>query len=176
MAQVFKIDGVLYRMVERSTLAQDFYVMRHLRAAGLANCTPHDGESAQDFALRLIAQVVERGAPIELLAGMLLPEGVPDEKWTPETAASTAAQLSIITNPADKAEIQKVLVAIITDFFREGLRSSQHSRIVLRRGKTQPRPDKANAAPHRTNISSTSASGAKWYARLPIIRSIVTAR
>lgn len=176
MAQVFKIDGALYRMVERSTLAQDFYVMRHLRAAGLANCTPNEGESAQDFALRLISMVVERGAPIELLAGLLLPEGVPDEKWTPETAASTAALLSIVTDPADKAEIQKVLVAIITDFFREGLRSSQHSRIVLRGTRTQPRSGRANAAQLATTTSRTSASGARWYARLPIIRSIASAR
>lgn len=176
MAQVYKIDGALYRMVERSTLAQDFYVMRHLRAAGLANCTPNEGESAQDFALRLMSTVVERGAPIELLAGLLLPEGVPDEKWSPETAASTAALLSIVTDPADKAEIQKVLVAIITDFFREGLRSSQHSRIVLRGTRTQPGSGTASALRRASASSPISASGGKWYARLPIIRSIASAR
>lgn len=122
MSRTCRIGETLYRMVERSTLANDFHVMKHLRAAGLADCSPGQGEAAEDYALRLLYTVVENGAPFELLGGLLLPEGIPDEQWTAELAAATAGALRRITDPADKAEVQKLLIGLLTDFFREGLR------------------------------------------------------
>ncbi len=119
---MFKIDGHLYRLIERTTIANDFYIMKQLRSAGIADCIPQEGESANDYGMRLLYSVVENGAPLTLLGGLLLPEGIPDEKWSAEQAETTAALLGRATEPNDKAEIQRILIAVLTDFFREGLR------------------------------------------------------
>lgn len=117
-----KIDGQLWRAIERTTLANDFYVMKQVRACGIANCTPNKDESAEDYAVRLLYAVVEGGVPFELLGGVLLPLGVPDEKWSVEQAETTAAIFRNLTAPEDKAEVQRILISLLTDFFREGLR------------------------------------------------------
>ena len=161
-------------MVERSTLANDFYIMKQLRATGIADCTPREGESANDYALRLLYSVVENGAPFELLGGLLLPEGIPDEKWSPDQAEITAAMLGRLTDEESKAEVQRVLIALLTDFFREGLRYLKPSPDVST--QAQPEPDEDADRRPALNSSRISASGAKWYERLPIIRSIVTRR
>jgi hypothetical protein len=172
MTKVIKIDGVLYRMVERSTLANDFYIMKQLRTTGIADCTPRTGESANEYALRLLYSVVENGAPFELLGGLLLPEGIPDEKWSQDQAEITAAMLGRLTDEKSKAEVQRVLIAILTDFFREGLRYLKPSPGVST--EAQPEQEPAVEPPPALNSSRTSVNGARWYERLPIIRWIVT--
>lgn len=122
MPTTYRIAGRLFRAVERSTLAHDFYVMKQIRRAGLDQCAPRPSESAQDYALRLLYAVVESGVPFELLGGLLVPEGVPDEQWSEEHAEATAAVLRQVTDAADKAEVQKLMIGLLTDFFREGLR------------------------------------------------------
>jgi hypothetical protein len=124
MQNVIVIDGQRYRPITLTTLAHDFYLMKQVRATGILDCTPMQGESAEEFALRLLYAVVEHGAPFELLGALLLPEGIPDEKWSIDQAESTAAVLRQISDPEDKAAVQRILIAVITDFFREGLRSS----------------------------------------------------
>jgi hypothetical protein len=146
MSQVFKIDGQIYRAVKRTTLANDFYVMKQLRATGISDCTPGQNESAENFALRLLYAVVESGAPFELLGGLLLPEGVADEKWTPDQAETTARVLSTVTDPEDKAEVQRILIAMLTDFFREGLRYLKPSPAVLS-APVQPSESETSVAP-----------------------------
>ncbi len=173
MPKVFKIDGQLYRMVERTTLANDFYVMKQIRASGLADCAPGEGESAEDFAVRLLYGVVASGAPFELLGGLLLPEGVSDDRWTPEQAETTAAMLGKVSNPEDKAVVQKILVSTITDFFREGLRYLKPSRSASK-AQAQPGEKETGAAPSGPDCSLTLESGATWCANWPITRWIAT--
>lgn len=171
MSKTFKIDGALYHTIERSTLANDFYVMQQLRRAGIADCTPRGGETANDYALRLLYSIIDAGAPFELLGGLLLPEGIPDEKWTVEQAETTAAVLRQVTDPADKAEIQKILIAVMTDFFCAGLRY------------LKPSPDASAQAPEKeastssvADFSQTSASGGTSSANSPITRSTDTSQ
>jgi hypothetical protein len=130
MTKTFKIDGQVYRMIECTTLANDFYVMKQIRATGIADCTPKQGESAEDYAVRLLYVIVENGAPFELLGALLLPEGI--EKWSIPQAETTAAVLQTVTNPEDKAEVQRILIAVLTDFFREGLRYLKPSVTALK--------------------------------------------
>jgi len=90
-------DGLVYRETERSTIANDFYVMKQMRAAGLDAMKP-SGETADGFADRILSAVIENGVPFALLGGLLLPEGVADEQWTSNHAEATAARLAGATS------------------------------------------------------------------------------
>lgn len=175
MAKVVNIDGAPYRMIERTTIANDFYVMKHLRAAGVADCTPKQGETAEEFAVRLLYAVIESGVPFELLAGLLLPDEIPDSKWTQEQAAQTAALIRMATAPEDKASIQRVIIEMLTGFFQEGLRYLKPLPSALR-APAQPAPEEAAAKQTGRSASKTSASLAKWSAPWRAMKSIGTRR
>ena len=121
MPRTYKIDGMTYREIERTTIANDFYNMKQFRAAGLGDCLR--SETPEDFARGIVNAVIENGVPLTLLGGTLLPEGVPDEKWTPEQAEATAARLAVVSEPEDKKLIQQIIVAVVTSFFAAGLLS-----------------------------------------------------
>lgn len=133
----YKIDGQLFRTIERTTIENDFFVMKHLRAAGIGNCTPNAGESAEEFATRLLYGIVESGAPFELLGGLLLPSGMSDEEWCPAQAKTTAAILRQVNDPESKAQVQAVLVSVVAGFFQAGLRFLTPS---LAASQTKPQP------------------------------------
>ena len=151
MAKVFKIDGQMWRAVEQTTLENDFFVMKQLRVSGIANCTPNPGESAQNYAVRLLYAIVENGVPFELLGGLLLPQGIPDEQWSTEHAETTAAVFRKLTAPEDKAEVQAILISLITDFFIAGLRYLAPSSIASAMETAQPNESETSAAPIAPN-------------------------
>ena len=126
MPGTYTIDGRVYREIDRSTIANDFYVMRQMRAAGL-DAMKQTGETVDGFADRILSAVIENGVPFALLGGLLLPEGVADEQWTSNHAEATAARLAGATSREDKALIQKLIIQAITGFFAAGLLSSKPS-------------------------------------------------
>ena len=162
MSKLFQIDGRNYRVIERTTIANDFYVMKHMRESGLSDCTPKSGESPENFGMRLLYSVVESGISFELLGGLLLPEEIPDEMWSPAQSKSTGVILSKATAPEDKAQIQKVIIELVSHFFVAGLRYSKPSPAA---SAALAQPGEMGEQRHAPHSSKISTSGAKWFAR-----------
>ena len=153
--QTYTIDGMIYRIIENTTMANDFYVMKQLRESGLADLLQTD-MTPENLATGIIAVAVDSGIPLALLGGIMLPEGIPDEQWTPEHAAATAARLAIITAPEDKAQIQNIIVGAVAAFFAAGLLSLKpflHASEAEKESSGETRPNNV------VNFSTTMATG-----------------
>ena len=121
-AEVIILGGLPYRAIKNTTLQNDYYVMQQLQRSGIANITPDQGETAEAYAMRLMAAIVENGIPLKLLGGLIIPEEISDSGWTPEQAETTASLLAQLTDKADKNRVQALIIEVVKDFFREGLR------------------------------------------------------
>lgn len=136
--EIYVLGGQKYRAILVSTMEHDFYLMRQLRIAGLSDPTPRADETVEAYGVRLLYALVDHGAPFELLGALVIPEDVPDETWAPEMAQRTARILAGLTGEKDKAEVQRLLVTLLMDFFREGLRYLTAFRTASTQAQTQP--------------------------------------
>jgi len=122
------IGGRTFVPVRNSTIEHDFWLMAHIRGAGLDRIAIGEGEAPDDFAVRLLGEVIDSGRIFPILGGLFLPEGTSSLDWTPEVAEETAAFLKRISEPQDKLEVQKQVISLLIDFFQSGLASLRISR------------------------------------------------
>jgi hypothetical protein len=150
--EIYTFEGLRYRAIKCTTLQNDYYVMRQLKLSGLHNITPNKSESAEDFAMRLMGAVIENGIPLQLLGGLIIPEEKKDKDWCPEMAEATAQWLGNLTDVKDKEKVQAIIIAVITDFFQQGLRFLNVSQNALTKEATMEgsgaQPEKQNSAPN----------------------------
>jgi hypothetical protein len=143
-----EIGGQKWRAVKRSTIEHDFWLMKHIREAGLNAVHLRPGEKPEDFAVRLLHEVIGSGKAFTLLGGMLLPDGVPDEHWTPERAEQTAAFMRGLAADEDKAAVKSAIISLLTGFFEAGLASSDTSDTAsVSQPASEPQPPQSIAAP-----------------------------
>ncbi len=135
-----EIGGQKWRAVKRSTIEHDFWLMKHIREAGLDAVRIAPGEKPEEFAVRLLHEVIGSGKAFVLLGGMLLPDGVPDEHWTPERAEQTAAFVRGLATDEDKAAVKSAIISLLTGFLEAGLRSYADSATASTAG-SQPQPE-----------------------------------
>lgn len=126
-----EIGGQKWRAVKRSTIEHDFWLMKHIREAGLDALRIQPGEKPEEFAVRLLHEVIGSGKAFTLLGGMLLPDGVPDEHWTPERAEQTAAFMRGLSSDEDKAALKGAIISLLTGFLEAGLRYAADSGTAL---------------------------------------------
>ena len=162
MSKLFKINGRNYRVIECTTLENDLCIMKHMRESGLSDCTPNQGEDAQAFGMRLLYSIIESGITFELLGGLLMPEEMPDETWSPAQSKATAAALRKVTAPEDKEQIQKIIIELVSHFFVAGLRCSKPSPAAS--AATAQSREVGERKQDQSSLR-TSASGATWFAR-----------
>ena len=158
MPKTYTIDGMVYRSIEKTTMANDFYIMKLLRASGLSDLLRDENRTAEDFANNIITVAVDSGIPLALLGGTLLPEGIPDEKWTAELAAATTARLSAVSDAEDKATIQAAVVEVIAAFFAAGLLS-----LKLSPHASETEGEEAQTPAGVMNSSATTEIGEQSY-------------
>ena len=135
-----EIGGQKWRAVKRSTIEHDFWMMKHIHEAGLDAVRLRPGEKPDEFAVRLLHEIISSGKAFILLGGMLLPETIPDEHWTPERAEQTAAFLRGLSADEDKAAIKSSVIWLLTGFLETGLRSYVDSATASTAGN-QPQPE-----------------------------------
>lgn len=128
MAERHILGGRAFVPIGESTVEHDFTFMGLIRAAGLDRVAIREGESAQDFALRLLQEAIASGKVLEMLGCLLIPEGTAPEHWTPRLGAETAAFFGGLTAAADKLTIQALVLSLLIDFFEQGLSSLETSR------------------------------------------------
>jgi hypothetical protein len=135
-----EIGGQKWRAVKRSTIEHDFWMMKHIREAGLDAGRLRPGEKPEEFAIRLLHQVIASGKAFTLLGGVLLPAGMADEHWTPERAEQTAAFLRGLAADEDKAAVKSAIISLLTGFLEAGLRSYADF-VTASTAGSQPNPE-----------------------------------
>jgi hypothetical protein len=129
-----KIGGRMFVPVKNSTIEHDFWLMAHIRGAGLDRIAIEEGEPPEEFAVRLLGEVISSGRIFPILGGLFLPEKISSLDWTPEVAEETAAFLKKVSDPDDKALIQQQVVSLLISFFQSGLVSLRISQRSLGTG------------------------------------------
>lgn len=143
------LGGRLFRVIEDSTAAHDLWFMGHVARAGLTQATMQAEESSEDFARRLLDEILATGKALTLIGGMLIPEDVADTDWTEEIAGETSQFLGGLTAERDKAQILSLVCTLLIDFFAAGVTS------VVRTAGTSPAE-----RPHPESAPTLGASSA----------------
>lgn len=147
----FTLGGRTYVPVVRSTLEHDLHVMGTLRAAGIDELPLAPGETAEEYAVRMVGMLLAGGRGLDLIAAMIRPEEGRDEDWTLAGAAAVRAHLAGLTDEADKQQAQGLLVSVLVPFLESGL-------VSLKRSVTSSRSVRAGLAPER---AATTAGGSR---------------
>jgi hypothetical protein len=116
-----ELGGRVYVPVKNSTIEHDFWLMGQIRAAGLDEVHVRPDERPEDFALRLLRDVINSGRIFLLLGGLLIPASATSEDWTPELAVETAGALKKLTAPEDKEKLKEQVISLLIGFFETGL-------------------------------------------------------
>jgi hypothetical protein len=128
------LGGRTFRRAESTTVDQDAYVTKRLRDSGLAKMLS-DFDPRTDDLLdlneRIIFEAYERGVMYEVLAGILVEDGVP---WSRARAAANATMFADITDRAEKAAIVASAADFLFDFFTVAAAFSRRSGNLTRRG------------------------------------------
>ena len=113
--------GKPFVTITEGTAERDDYVSRLEGQAELRDAKQLPGEKPEDFAQRLLFQLIDADVRFELLGGLLIPKGMADEACTPELAAETAGFLRGASLVEDKAAINTQTLALLADFIARGI-------------------------------------------------------
>ncbi len=138
MKHTLEIGGRKWREISRSTMENDVWLWKHIRDGGIDQVRLQPGEKPEDYAVRLLHEVIASGKVFLLLGGLLLPDGVPDEHWAPERGEETAAFMRKLQDQTDKDAIRHLLINLLTAFFEGGLRSYVNSLTASKAEEGEP--------------------------------------
>lgn len=115
-----------YRVVSVRTLAQDVWMTRVVRRAGLDQVTvPKDAatdpQAFDAFITSLVQRVFEADVVGDLLAGVLVPAAAP--AWSAAMAAETKTYLLSLTDEDEKRMLLSMLAEILAGFLSGGRNS-----------------------------------------------------
>ena len=137
MTEKHVLGGRTFLSVTESTIEHDLYFHALAGRAGL-RFEKGDEESPEDFAARILDELVQSGQTLELLGCLLVPEEVGVEGWTPDEARRTAAFIGQLRGEADKARVRSLVLSLLIGFFGCGLASVWTS---PRSSRNQPAAD-----------------------------------
>jgi len=115
------LGGRTFEVIGESTVEHDFTFMGIARKVGLDRPALLDNESVEEFAVRLLGDLLASGLALDLLGCLLIPEGIRSEDWTPEIGQETANFLGRLSSPAEKDKVRSLTLAALVDFFESGL-------------------------------------------------------
>lgn len=143
-----KLGGRLFNVVnyDQVTTMNEHYVMKWMRQTGLDRVLPAaEGEDDAAYLMRLQGALIDTLDLPKLLGGYLLPAGKTETDWTPAMAGETAEYISKLQSKDDRAEVQRLGLLIVFDFFRVGIASLKHSQSVLEGTIPKPSPTTPSA-------------------------------
>ena len=114
--EVIELGGRRWRILQAGTLEHMIWMDQQVTEAGLTallKAAPSEGEWTD----RIWQAISHSGQTFPLLSGMLIPENLSDDAWTPAEAEKTSAFLKKLTAPEDKARIRALLVSVVLGFF-----------------------------------------------------------
>ena len=125
--QIITIAGKAFKAVTDSTLEHDMWTLQQLQRSGIDTIVMEEGESADNFAQRMLIQLLTNGTIFDLLGGLLMPASLKGADWTPEIAAESA-KLFARTTGDEKILVRKQIAGAMESFLAAGLLSSIRSR------------------------------------------------
>lgn len=131
LPDAIKLHGRTFRRATSTSVDQDAYVTKRLRDSGLSGILDEFDPAKDDIAAlneRIIWEAFERGVMYEVLAGILVEDGVP---WSRATAAKNAKMMAEITDQAEKAPILSSAADFLFDFFAVAAAWSARSMSLL---------------------------------------------
>ena len=145
---MIEIGGRRFAHVTDWTVEQDWWLMQRIRKAGLDQIAVDDTNSeaiAESISQAAADKLADSGLALEILGGLLLPEGMDPSQWTPQLAAETTAHLGRQTGAEARQAVRAVASWAIVSFFANGLTSFTTSRPSSTAGSGQPVADKPHA-------------------------------
>ena len=140
MAEIIELGTRKFRAITNSTVEHDFTVMQVLAKAGLDTVAQQEGESFDDFAVRLLSTVISSGYAFDLIGAFIVPEETAELDWTPQLSIDTARFVRKLTDPEDKLKIRQLVVILLAGFSQAGLLSFAASRSASTEETAAPRP------------------------------------
>lgn len=128
---MIEIGGKRFTHVTDWTVEQDWWLMQRIRKAGLDQIAVGDGDPdsiAESISHAAADKLAASGLALEILGGLLLPEGMDPSQWTPALAADTTAHLGRQTGADARQAVRAVASWAIVSFFANGLTSFLTSR------------------------------------------------
>lgn len=126
-APTHTLGGKAFREARKSTLEHDSWAMDKLRACGLFEIEPAEGEDIGDFGVRL-TEAMHPLKMIDVLGGLLVPEEIEDLDWTPAVAGNTVKFLRNLSEQEDKEAVHVLFGRLVAGFFVDGVLSHGTSR------------------------------------------------
>jgi hypothetical protein len=128
MTEKLLLGGRYWTAVGESNAEHDDWMTGALRRAGLIPLPGIGaGESHAEYGQRIYADLSAHGERFNVLAGVLLPEGMRSEDWSAELAAETIAHLKRLVGPEDHQKMRDQLLSFLIAFFSNGTASSATS-------------------------------------------------
>ncbi len=149
------LGGRVFRPIGESTVEHDLKFMALLRDLGLDDPHRPESEAPEQFAVRLLNDLISSGRALEALGYLLIPGEARSEDWTPALGEETAEFLGGLVDPKDKARVQGLTLSFLRDFFELGLGSWALS--------TSSSAKATSASPQESQTTAT-ASGERWSA------------
>jgi len=146
-AENIRLGGREFRPVVDATIEHDYWLMGLIRRAGIDQVVKEEGESPDEFALRLMRELINSGQAFAILSGVMMPADKEVCDWTPAMAGETAAFLKRLTAPEDKAALNACTASLLSGFFANGLATL----------KTSQRSTSNEPGPRETESAETAA-------------------
>ena len=143
-----EIGGRRFAHVTDWTVEQDWWLMQRIRKAGLDQIVVDDANPdaiAESISQAAADKLADSGLALEILGGLLLPDGMDPSQWTPQLAAETTAHLGRQTGAEARHAVRAVASWAILSFFSNGLTSFVTSRPSSTMASGQPTADQNHA-------------------------------
>ena len=147
MAEIIELGKRKFRTIENSTVEHDFTAIQLLGKAGLDAAAKREDESYDDFAVRLMSQIISSGHAFDLVSAFIIPEELADHDWTPKIGVDTAAFIRKLSAQEDKVQIRQLVVTLLAGFSQAGMLSFAAS------------TDASPAAAPRPAVEATTSTG-----------------
>jgi hypothetical protein len=126
--KLIRLGGREFRPVEDGTIEHDYWLMGLIRRAGMDRVVMQEGESPDEFASRIMFELMASEHAFSILGGAMMPADKDVCDWTPAMAADTAAFLKHLTSAEDKQTLNACTASLVADFFVHGLATLMTSR------------------------------------------------
>ncbi len=108
------VAGRSFRPAVNTTFEQDFFIMERVGESGADRIEVKDNSDLTALGTKIILDAYRTGKLFELVAGMMVEDGV---KWTKQSAMENAEFFGNLTDTADKRALQDALVGVLLSFF-----------------------------------------------------------
>jgi hypothetical protein len=131
--EIIDLGARRWRIIETSTLEHVIWMDLQVIESGLGRMLqqPVAASEGEAHAGAIWEAISRSQKAFSILGGMLVPETVPDNEWSPVLAENTATFMKKLTAPEDHARIRTLLISVVLGFFVAARRSAGLSAAAL---------------------------------------------